>query len=264
MGNAYAYLEDAFLDDPDYETPAEKLVAVHLFTRTDAAGVSPWKIGTAVERTAVSEKTVRRTIERLEERGKLVRSNDARAIWLKAGIFYRLHKGHYSQAQMKGTVTRLLFWGARGSFDGHQTDIFGTDHGHSSDTPGTNLGSATGNFPSRVAQLYAVKYGINIPLPSETVPFLTILKEEVSPQRIIKDVDKLSTAGKRLFIRLALAPTYRTAVNEIKDVAWIDDLFQEFGFDRVMRGLTVFLGNGKKPSGDLADQLRQKVIEARD
>lgn len=229
MSNGYTYLEGSFLDDPDYQRPAEKLLMIHLFNLMDPAGVSPWKLLQAVERTGFSDRTLRKTLDDLEARFKLIKSDCGNWIWVKSGVWYRLQKGRFSKYQLRGTVEKLHFWGARGCFETVGQDLWRKEIGTSKTGPPQTSETTLTNFPLRVAQLYAVKYALLIPIVS--VPYLTLLQEELNERTDIHIVDNLSTPAKRVFIKLTLSK-YQPQL-DTQDPGWIQELFDDYAPDRV-------------------------------
>lgn len=258
----YTYLENGFLDDPDYRSSTEKLVAIHLMNQMDPAGVAGWTISSAVARTAVSEKTIRKAILDLQDRRKLILSEDKRWVWLKSGIWYRLNKGRYSRPQMRGTVDKLHYWGARGVFERVGLDLFREELGRPPGGSREDSGNATGNFPLRVAQLYAVKYAVNIPLSS--VPYYTLLLEEIDKRfNGESNVENLSTPAKRTFIKLSLS-RYATQLDS-QDVDWIQALFEDYSSDRILPVITWICTQERdlqQPGEPLEDFIR-RLIERR-
>jgi hypothetical protein len=231
MAGNYAYIEDGFFSDPDYQTPAEKLVGLYLFIYGDMSGVTSWDQRLMAAKTGASDKTIRRIKARLSARNKILISDSGDYVWLAAGIFYRLNKGQYSERQLKAVVDKLRFWHSKRCFDHVKADKFWTAIGHDRDTTGTATGQPSGTFLFRVVELYARKYDIKIPIPS--LLSYSITEKRKTTHIECGNVDKLSTAGKRLWIRMQLSETLRAEIDKSSDPTWIDDAIQDFSFNRV-------------------------------
>ena len=152
----FAWVSSTVFQESEYESAEEIVVWLYIQAHRDMAGVAPVGGSHTAKMCRMSPGKFRRILKRFEAIGKLQISKDGNHIWWKSAIFHSLFKGKFNKNQLKSVQNLLKKW--------QVSDKFCSTSGQS--------------WLESVAQLYAVKYSLVIPIPALTESELELNKNK--------------------------------------------------------------------------------------